>query len=332
MQTVFERKKVMGSYNRSIKIRKNGSLEIKMYDTPINYTQEGYEEYTQFFDYNIRRGNMQNGMDKQLERKEHNLLSQGRVKSEVYQDTTLKEIRSDSLSRSRQLLIDYASENQDKFHSFITLTFNEEIKDVETANKLFATYRKQVTRYCKNKGEEFYYLGVPEFQKSGRVHYHILTSLRHDVDIDKKVSIKTYNKNKKKYYNIEYYDLKYWNYGYSSSFDLDTTDEKFNLALYIIKYLYKDLDERLFGRTKVLKSNNLEKPNLVKLDKESIVWKTAWNYIFGMVENKKSDIQNINRLERTEDKPYIKSQTILHINLQDYDNILKEILQDDLEF
>lgn len=326
MQTLFERQEVIRSYDRSIKVMKNGHVELKLYDSNITYADSGFVKFNQkeFLELlDCKRPRINPNKQK----------TDFKINRNVSNSCELKEIRADSLTRSRQLLIDYASENVDKFHSFITLTFGEDITDVEIANKCFANWRKQISRYCKAHDKEFYYLGVPEFQKSGRVHYHVLTSFEHDVDIIKKEPIKTYNKNKHKYYTIEYYDILYWNYGYSSSFDLDkSTDYNFNLALYIIKYLYKDLDERLFGRKKVLKSNNLEKPNVYKLSSNDVTWQTAYAYILDNIYNKKIDVQNTYRVEASNDKPYIKTQTILHLDLRDNNNILQDILQARLEF
>ena len=332
MDIIFSRSSVIKSYDRKIKLRKDGSIEVKIYDDSISYIDNNYEKHdTLFFDTLDTWGQVEHRKEI-LNKKELSIIDNTKsLNKSIHNDNELHSIRSDNLSRSRQTLIDYACENADKFHSFITLTFGENISDVTNANKCFITWRKQITRYCKDNGKEFYYLGVPEFQKSGRVHYHILTSLKHNEDIIKRESIKTYNKNKNKYYNIEYYDIKYWKYGYSSSFDIDKeTDNKFNIALYIIKYLYKDIDKRLYGRKKILKSNNLEKPNVYKLSKDDIVWKCAYNYI---LNNKKSEIQKIDRIERTIDKPYLKEQNIIHLRLQDDNNMLLDILQDkDMEF
>ena len=45
-------------------------------------------------------------------------------------------IRLDSLARSRDLLIDYASNNCDLWLSFVTLTFKENVTDLDLANKV----------------------------------------------------------------------------------------------------------------------------------------------------------------------------------------------------
>lgn len=314
----FLSSEVTSSYNAKIKIRKNGSIVLRQYRDSIEYIEDGYEEY----DNTLIKGNpFENSKNVQ-----HDLFL------EFNDEEKEKEIRYDSLSRTRDLIVDYASQNADKFNSFLTLTFKDEIFDISVANKKFDSWKTQIQRYCKKHNQDFYYLGVPEFQKNGRVHYHVLTSLKHDIDIIKKEPIKTYNNKKGKWYDIEYYDIPYWSYGYSSSFDIKKeTDDNFNLALYLIKYLYKDMDNRLFGNKKILKSNNLEKPDVFKLKKDSIVYKTAINYINEMLLDKKIEIKNIYQSDN-KDIPYLKDYIETEYNLCDNDNILKDILQDLEEF
>jgi len=55
---------------------------------------------------------------------------------------------------------------------FITYTFGSDIKDVDTANKLWSAHVKKLTRYF---GFKLRYVVTIEFQPvSGRVHYHAL--------------------------------------------------------------------------------------------------------------------------------------------------------------
>lgn len=323
MQLLYEPNDVLKSYDRRIKIRKNGTVEIRLYDSPIIYNDENYEKYDEeYFSTMATHGY------KKKDKCITDLDSKKCISKSV-----VKEMRSDNLSRTRNSIIDYASENADKFHSFVTLTFGDEVTDITYANKRFSYWIDKVRRYCKNKGAEFYYLGVPEFQKNGRVHYHVFTSLKCGSDIIKKETLKLWNSSLRKYKKIDYYDLLYWNDGFSSAFDIDNeTDSDFNIALYMCKYLYKDLDNRLFGHTKILKSNNLVKPNVYKLEKDNVVWQTAWYYIYNLLNKKENEIQSINVVEPTSDKPYLKSQKIINLNLQLEDNILKEILQDNLDF
>lgn len=329
IQTLYERNEVMMNYNRMLKVRRDGTVELRIYDNEIMKIKDGYINSNDFEEMC-----QEWQMSKEQLHDKHNIkLIEDKKKFEkIKEDIEYKSIRSDSLSRTRNLIIDYSSENNHLFKSFITLTFSDNITDLNYANKCFHNWCKQVKRLMKKQDKDFYYLGVPEFQKRGAVHYHLYTNLECDVEIPKLEPIKTYNKEKKKWYDLEYYNIMYWKQGFSSAQDLKVTDENFNIALYMCKYLYKDIDNRLYGRCKILKSNNLKKPNVYKLSSESIVYQTAWLYINDLIKENKNEIENIYRIESTNDKPFIKNQTILTYKLHDEDNILKDILKNDLEF
>lgn len=54
---------------------------------------------------------------------------------------------------------------------FLTLTFNTQIEDLSIANKIFTNFIK---RFDRKAGYKIRYVAVPEFQKNGRVHYHMI--------------------------------------------------------------------------------------------------------------------------------------------------------------
>lgn len=175
-------------------------------------------------------------------------------------------IRSDSITRSYSLLVDLALQNANHFKSFITLTFKENETDIESANRKFSNYIKMI----KTKNKNMMYICVPEFQKRGSIHYHMMTNLEVNTElIPKRTKKHIYNPKTKKTKILEYYDLKYWSHGYSTAFDLELTDERFSVAAYMTKYFFKDIDHRLFNKNKILYSRNLEKPNIKKLSENS---------------------------------------------------------------
>lgn len=237
-------------YNGRVKIRANGFIEFREYSKPLSKIKDGWED---------------------MEADSNNLYRVGKKgHADVYdlENDEFKQVRKDSLMRSRDLIIDYASQNAKVFHSFITLTFADNVTDLSEANKKFEIFITQMRRYCKAMGIEFYYLGVPEFQKRGAVHYHLLTSLVCGTELLPLQEGQT-----------DMYNVKFWKHGFTSAYNLDMTDNNFNVALYLTKYLFKDLDERLFGRTRVLKSNNLAKPDTYYLLKDSEVYQKAKQYI-----------------------------------------------------
>lgn len=163
-----------------------------------------------------------------------------------------------NLRSSVDKIYGYTLANKGIWHTFITLTFADEITDIKEANKKFHSWQVTVLQ----KFKDFRYLCVPEFQKNGRVHYHLLTNILFDSEFVFKAlnengeQIKTYNKQKKRYYLV--WNIKYWKHGFSTVLDLDKTDHHFSLAAYMTKYLFKDFDNRLYGHQKVMVSKGLK--------------------------------------------------------------------------
>lgn len=227
------------AYDTMIKKYSNGNVVIRKYDKVLHCIDDGY----------IRTN------------KEANF----RVGKRTKEDSKYKTIRPDSLTRTRNLIIDYASENEKHWYSFITLTYAENVQDINLANKQFHNW----TTCIKRKYPDFMYLGVQEVQNRGAIHFHVLTNIKCGSELI------PLQKGKKCMY-----DVKYWKHGYTSARDIiNGVDQHFNVALYMVKYLYKDMSDRLFGRNKILKSNNLKKPEVKKLLADSETYVNAINYI-----------------------------------------------------
>ena len=155
----------------------------------------------------------------------------------------LKEIEYKNIMRSKFQLQRIVKANESDFKTFITLTFAENITSIEEANQMFDNWRRSIKRIKS----DFKYVCVPEFQKRGAVHYHLLTNL----DIKKDNNIIILQKGKDKMY-----DVKYWNKGFTSVFNLDNM----NVVGYITKYMNKTIDNRLFSKRRYLYSRNLIHP------------------------------------------------------------------------
>ena len=160
-----------------------------------------------------------------------------------------KEIEYKNIMRSKFQLQRIVKANENIFKTFITLTFEENITDVSVANKKFDIWRTNIKK-IKN---DFLYVCVPEFQKRGAIHYHLLTNL----DIEKDPNIIIPQKDRK-----NCYDVKYWSYGFSSVFPM----EDVNVVGYITKYMTKDIDNRLWGKRRYLYSQKLKKPSEYYID------------------------------------------------------------------
>ncbi len=218
-------------------------------------------------------------------------------------------IRYDSLTRTRNNIIDYALSNKSDWHSFVTLTFKENITDLSYANNKFQNYIRQVNRCCKKLGIEFKYLCVPEFQKRGAVHYHFMTNLISGGDLLPLQSGK-----------VNQYDARYWLHGFSSVFDIkNDTDSNFNVALYICKYLYKDIDNRLYGRQKLLKSNNLKKPTIREFNSDEM------GDILAYLQSKGYDAYHYVPTENEKEKnSYLKGYIVTKVKKK---NVEKDLLK-----
>lgn len=198
-------------------------------------------------------------------------------KKENYpQKNELKTIEYKNIMRSKFQLQRIVKSNENEFKTFITLTFEENIKDVNIANKKFHSWRTKIKSIYPN----FKYVCVPEFQKRGAVHYHLLTNLEINktytytrrnkkIDItlihtqenftDNQLSSMTLEKRKK------CYDVLYWSHGYTSVFPIKSTD----VVGYMTKYMTKDIDNRLFSHHRYLNSKNLILPKELFLNNEN---------------------------------------------------------------
>lgn len=173
-----------------------------------------------------------------------NLYKESRVDSP-------KEIMLSNAIRSNLNCQRIAKTNRHVWETFITLTFKENITDISTANKIFNAWRTNI----KKLKSDFKYLAVPEFQKRGAVHYHILSNLGIE---DKDIILKQQKKTGKAVKFDDLYDVKYWTKGFARV-DFIKNDYK-KIYSYICKYMTKDIDNKLFGKKRYFYSQNLDKP------------------------------------------------------------------------
>jgi hypothetical protein len=155
--------------------------------------------------------------------------------------TNQTEITMNNIRRTRQQITRLIRCNQKELTKFLTLTFDDKIidigvsSDLEQANKLFNLFIQRIKRIYPN----FEYICVPEFQKRGAVHYHVMCNLP-----DMPVKI------------IE--DV--WGYGFIK---FQRVNQKNNIAFYVSKYWTKECeDKRKFRKRKILCSQNLKKPTI----------------------------------------------------------------------
>lgn len=195
-----------------------------------------------------------------------------------------KEIRSDNVMRSKLQIQRIIKANIDEFKTFITLTFEDNI-DINTANKKFNSWRTHTKKIYYN----FKYISIPEFQKRGAVHYHLLTNIDYNNDILVNQEVKEIWNPQNKVWHV-FKTLKYWNNGYSSIKDLTVDKENMNVIGYMSKYVTKDIDNRLYGRKKYFYSKSLNVPEAFFFDTKD---KKIYKYIDKLLKNKKITYQNV---------------------------------------
>lgn len=197
---------------------------------------------------------------------------------------TKREIKKQSLNRTIDKFKGLAMANAHLFSNFITLTFadikdkekhlelNKEkemfdfiyvnnVYDYQNCMKFFSQFLKNIKKKLQKLDIEFYYLGVCELQKNGRIHFHLVTS-----ELPKEVLYDV-----PKWLDYDYYEetdnngvgINLWKYGKS---DVQAIQDKARVTTYISKYMYKTFNEtfgsqvELSGRNRYYCSKNLIKP------------------------------------------------------------------------
>lgn len=179
--------------------------------------------------------------------KGYSLNSADRSKKGRKKDYTSQEYRDNRekvLNRARSDLRRIINSNANQYGKeyttkFLTLTFRENIKDLKMANYEWKKFIQRLNYEVYNtKKSVIKYSVVPEFQKRGAVHYHVV------------------------FYNLPYLkaDLvsEIWGNGFIKINKIDNVD---NLGAYVCKYMTKDnSDERLEGNKCDSNARGLYKP------------------------------------------------------------------------
>ncbi|MBB6218165.1 hypothetical protein HNQ80_004305 [Anaerosolibacter carboniphilus] len=183
----------------------------------------------------------------------------------------LRENFTRSIMRARKRVFDIIACNVDvipDYHGqmqrpkFLTLTFKENMQDLSLANEQFTLFNKRLSYYLYGiKRNVLKYICIPEFQKRGAVHFHIL------------------------YFNLPYVDFnklgEIWGNGYIFIEGVQQKDEIEDFAKYVCKYINKEnskgednfdlyVEKDLLNQKRYFISRGLRKPSVYKLniDKE----------------------------------------------------------------
>jgi len=137
----------------------------------------------------------------------------------------------------------YTNYTEDFVPKFLTLTYRDNQTNLAVANTDFHNFQRRLQYYA---GKGIRYLAVPEFQKRGAVHYHVII------------------------FNLPFTHWKtltdIWKHG-----DIDiervraTDDDLSKVAFYLTKYITKEKDDRLRGQKTYFPSRSLARP-IVSVD------------------------------------------------------------------
>lgn len=157
-------------------------------------------------------------------------------RSVVADDVRRLENRERVLARARTSVWRLVDCNPD-LNKFFTLTFAENVTDFEIANECF---RKYIMRLKYNYKSDLKYLVVPEFQKRGAIHFHVLCNLQY-VPVAQLAEL--------------------WGFGFCR---INRIDNVTNVGLYVSKYIQKQFDDdRLHTKKCYWGSRNLRRPVVI---------------------------------------------------------------------
>lgn len=143
-----------------------------------------------------------------------------------------------STRRSKQSIYNIARANVWEY--FATFTFKEDRYNYDICKKHIQTYLNNLK---KRKCSELEYLAVPEQHKDGAYHFHALLK-----GVNKDVLCDSWEKGRLM--------LKSWKYGISQCEEVKDTNR---VAMYISKYITKDLVNTVKGRQRYLCSNGCKR-------------------------------------------------------------------------
>lgn len=127
--------------------------------------------------------------------------------------------------------------------TFLTLTFAENMQDIDYAYYQYKKFRRNFEYYLGNRLK---YVAVPEFQKRGAIHFHLALF---DIGYIPVLDIK-----------------RMWSHG---SVHVKQIREVEDVGQYMSKYMTKDTSEALRGRKSYFRSNGLNEPVIIT-DKKKI--------------------------------------------------------------
>lgn len=176
----------------------------------------------------------------------------------------MKENFLKSLARARQNVFDIISCNVNnipdyfgnkQMPKFITLTFKDNVTDSKFANLEFTKFNKRLSYYLYGENKNVLkYICIPEFQKRGAIHYHVL------------------------YFNLPYIEFENLGHVWGNGFVFveSVKDNIEDYAKYVAKYMNKEnskgeenfdiyLSKGMLNQKRYFTSRGLKRPIVYKL-------------------------------------------------------------------
>ena len=157
------------------------------------------------------------------------------------------------LKKVKTNIIDLAYNNKDKFEYFITLTFSDKEVGEYSHEKVIKLLTKWINNQ-KKQNPKMRYILVPEFHKSGRLHFHGLVGRVSKWKMSK--AINPHTGKLIKINNTQIYNLDNYKLGYTTISKIKSKEKVTN---YISKYATKELIT-LKSKKRYWYSRNLDKP------------------------------------------------------------------------
>jgi hypothetical protein len=225
----------------------------------------------------------------------------------VIEELTEEARRSKNMKAKKNKIIDLINSNAYQWHDnkgkiyipiFTTLTFAENITDLDFANNEFKKFIKRLGYEIKGQKYSFLkYIAVVEFQERGAIHYHII------------------------FFNLPYMENIYdrfrelWTHGSSN---IKAVRSIRNIGFYLAKYLTKSGDsDRLEFRKHYFVSNGLKKPDIIWLEE-----------VIDMIKNIIPEESKTNKRPIRFQTDYLGEIERNYYNLKKYPEIMKQIQEE----
>ena len=156
------------------------------------------------------------------------------------------------LKKVKTKIIDLAYNNRNDFDYFITLTFD--FKKEKYSHEIAIEKLTKWIDNQKHQNKKMKYILVPEFHKSGRLHFHGLVG-----GVDKwqlEIAINPHTKKPIHKNGIQIYNLKNYDFGFTTISKIKSREK---VTCYISKYATKELIT-LKNKKRYWYSRNLKKP------------------------------------------------------------------------